>query len=140
MTTKFNILDFLKNGTPKTVVAFNNSGVPIERDLTDEDVEVANSTASYDIDYDLAQNFVITLTDNATFTISNPPTNGGAFTLFLEQDATGSRTVTWPASIIWPGGTAPTLTGTANSIDVIVFVTNDGGTTWQGYVAGLDLQ
>jgi hypothetical protein len=63
---------------------------------------------------------------------------GKSFTLALVQDATGSRTVTWPASVKWPGGTAPTLTTTANKTDVFSFVCVDG-TNWIGTTRGQNL-
>jgi hypothetical protein len=59
----------------------------------------------------------ITLTGNATFTLTNPQA-GGIYILRLIQDGTGSRLVTWP-SIKWQGGTAPILTTTAGKIDLI---------------------
>ena len=47
--------------------------------------------------------------------------------------------VSWPASVEWPAATAPTLTSTSNAVDVLVFQTVDGGTTWYGFVAGQGL-
>lgn len=67
---------------------------------------------------------VVTLTANCTFTFPTP-TAGGSFVLVLDQDATGSRTVTWPASVRWAGGSAPTLTTTASKRDVIHFYAVD---------------
>lgn len=98
----------------------------------------ANSTAAYALNLASGKNdnFVITLTANCTFTITNPTANVNGFTLVLKQDATGSRTATWPASVKWSGGVAPTLTGTANAVDTFVFMTPDGGTTWYGYQIG----
>ena len=80
----------------------------------------------------------ITLTANCTLTFSNPPASGtaGSFTLFLVQDGTGSRTVTWPGTVDWSAATAPTLTTTAAAVDVLTFITLDGGTVWNGFVAG----
>lgn len=83
--------------------------------------------------------FSHTLTENTTFTFSNPPTTGTAYTFSLEviQDASGSGyTVTWPTSVDWPSATAPTLTATASAKDVFVFYTRDGGTNWYGFVSG----
>ena len=58
---------------------------------------------------------------NETFTFT-APTKPGTFLLKLIQDSTGSRTATWPASVEWPGGTAPTLTTTATTgTDIITF-------------------
>lgn len=72
-----------------------------------------------------------------TLTISNPPASGsgGSFTLILTADGT-ARAVTWPASIKWAGGTAPTITSASGKVDSFAFFTSDGGTNWQGYVGG----
>ena len=86
-----------------------------------------------------ANSFSHTLTENTTFTFSNPPANGIAYTFSIEiiQDASASGfTVTWPASVDWPAATAPTLTATASAKDVFVFTTRDGGTNWYGFTAG----
>ena len=79
------------------------------------------------------------LTENTTFTFSNPPASGTGYTMSIEiiQDASASGfSVTWPASVDWPAATAPTLTATASAKDVFVFTTRDGGTTWYGFIAG----
>jgi hypothetical protein len=57
--------------------------------------------------------------DITTLTITDPvgPCN---LTLKLVQDATGGRSVTWPASVLWPGGTGPTLSG-ASATDLVSF-------------------
>ena len=58
---------------------------------------------------------------NETFTFT-APTNPGTFILKLVQDSIGSRTATWPASVKWAGGSAPTLTTTATTgTDIITF-------------------
>jgi hypothetical protein len=60
---------------------------------------------------------------------------GKSFTLVQKQDGTGSRTVTWPATVDWPGATAPTLTSTANRADKFIFTAIDGS-NWLGSNAG----
>ena len=58
---------------------------------------------------------------NETFTFT-APTKPGTFILKLVQDSVGSRTATWPATVEWPSGTAPTLTTTATTgTDIITF-------------------
>lgn len=101
----------------------------------------SNSGAAYDIDLQNGNVFEVTLTDNCTFTFSNPSATGRAceYTLILKQDATGSRTATWPASVNWPATIAPALTSTANATDMLSFTTTDGGATWYGVVKGLNL-
>jgi hypothetical protein len=101
-----------------------------------EDAETLTGTATT-IDLATATNFTHTLTGATTYTFSNPATTGNAtaFTLKIIQDTT-ARTVTWPASVDWAGGTAPTLTATSGGVDVFVFYTIDGGTTYYGFTAG----
>ena len=78
-------------------------------------------------------NFVTaTLTGNCTFTFSNPSAGASSFTLFLTNDATPGRSITWPVSVKWPNNIIPVRTTTANRTDVYTFFTLDGGTTWYG--------
>lgn len=100
---------------------------------------VTLSGTTPDVDCEAGNNFALTLSGATTFTFSNPPASGTtyAFTLKLVQDASGSGyTVTWPSSVDWAAATAPTLTTDANAVDVFVFMTHDGGTTWYGFTAG----
>ncbi len=75
---------------------------------------------------------------NVTFTFPVAAA-GKSFTLALKQDATGGRTAIWPtaATVRFSGGTAPTLTITANKTDYLSFVCTDG-THWDGMPAGLN--
>lgn len=57
---------------------------------------------------------------NETIALSNIP-DSALITLHVVQDATGSRTITWPAAIKWVGGSAPTLSTGASKRDVFVF-------------------
>ena len=67
---------------------------------------------------------------NSSFAFTVNPSNAGLLVLKLTQDATGSRTATWPAAVKWSGGTAPTLTTAANAVDVIRFFFD--GTNYYG--------
>lgn len=67
----------------------------------------------------------------------NPDTDfSSTVSLRIIQDGTGSRSVSWPGNIIWPGGIAPTLTVAADAIDFFGFTTYDAGTTWLGATYG----
>lgn len=88
-----------------------------------------NSSTADTIDWTTSNKHKSTLTGNCTFTFTAP--NGPCnLVLKLVQDATGSRTVTWPAAVHWSGGTAPTLTTTASKVDIITFYYD--GTTYFG--------
>jgi hypothetical protein len=100
---------------------------------------VTSSSNATTVDCEAGNAFSHTLTENTTFTFSNPPDSGTAYSFSIEiiQDASASGyTVTWPASVDWPAATAPTLTATASAKDVFVFYTRDAGVTWYGFTAG----
>lgn len=72
-----------------------------------------------------------------TLSFTNVPASGTAFALTLLLTADGTaRTVTWGASVKWPGGTAPTLTSTNGKTDTFVLFTHDGGTNWLAFTGG----
>jgi len=102
-------------------------------------VAVTSTTNSTTVNCEAGNTFSHTLTENTTFTFSNPPATGIAYTFSIEiiQDASASGfAVTWPTSVDWPAATAPTLTATASAKDIFVFTTRDGGTNWYGFTAG----
>jgi hypothetical protein len=74
---------------------------------------------------------------NITIAISNE-TVGQVFTIRILQDGTGSRTVTWFTTIKWAGGSAPTLTTTANKADMFAFVCT-GTDAYDGFIVGQNL-
>ncbi len=58
--------------------------------------------------------------------------NGHVYRLRLTQDGSGSRAVTWSTTVLWKGGSAPTLTTTINKSDWITLVKSGGN--WYGDV------
>ncbi len=100
---------------------------------------VTSSSNATTVNCEAGNAFSHTLTENTTFTFSNPPASGTAYSFSIEiiQDGSASGfTVTWPAAVDWPAATAPTLTATASAKDVFVFYTRDAGVTWYGFTAG----
>jgi hypothetical protein len=77
---------------------------------------------------------------NVTFAFSTPPASGkaGTITLLWIQDSS-DRTITWPASVKWGGGSAPDVTAGSAKKDLYTFITWDAGTIWYGMQAGVDL-
>jgi hypothetical protein len=88
-------------------------------------------------DIDLAAGTVFTLLSegNTAFTFSNPAAAGAASAFTLRLTAGGDYTLTWPASVVWSGGTAPDAPASGET-DVLTFLTTDAGATWFGFVAG----
>lgn len=100
---------------------------------------IANSGSNYNIDLNLANIFEITLTDNCTINFINAPSNfSTSFKLILKQDATGGRIASFTNNIKYENGNSPTLSTSANKIDILEFINIDGGVNWYGNINGLD--
>ena len=93
--------------------------------------------ATVTFDLNEANTHTVTLGDNRTLAISNE-TAGQKFIINLVQDGTGSRTVTWFSTIKWAGGSAPTLTTTANKADSFGFLCT-GTDAYYGFVIGQNI-
>jgi hypothetical protein len=130
------------NGSGKiatTSVGADVTGELIADSYNETYAAVTSSSNATTVNCEAGNAFSHTLTENTTFTFSNPPASGTAYSFSIEiiQDASASGfTVTWPSSVDWPAATAPTLTATASAKDVFIFTTRDGGTTWYGFTAG----
>jgi len=75
----------------------------------------------------------LTLTGNCTLTLTSPATGAyRSLLIYVFQDSTGSRTITWPGSVSWGTAGAPTLSTAAGKMDKVLLDTVDGGTTWYG--------
>ena len=96
-------------------------------------VDMASGTA---INLALGNFFKKTVGANTTFTFSNVP-GARVCAIALELTNGGAYTLTWPASVRWPAGVVPLFT--AAGIDLLVFVTYDGGTTWYGVLTAAGL-
>jgi hypothetical protein len=90
---------------------------------------------SVTIDLSTANNFRRQFNSTPTITFTNPPASN-AFGFTLVTVNAGAYAPTWPANIDWVNGpNAPVLTG-SGGVDVLVFYTFNGGTTYLGFVGG----
>ena len=91
--------------------------------------EITTLTSASTVTPDFADSNNFTLTLGTNVTLANPSnlTAGQSGSLFLVQDSTGSRTVTWGSYWDWAGGTAPTLTTTANAVDRVDYIVRTTG-------------
>jgi hypothetical protein len=101
----------------------------VQSKMAERYTRAATTVSALNIDCSLGNYYTKTISSNSTFTFSNAPSNGTvyAFTLELTHN---SGTVTWPASVSWPGNTAPTLTN--SKIHIFTFVTRNNGSKWFG--------
>lgn len=75
------------------------------------------------INWDTSANQVtsVTIAGNRTMAAPTNVKDGGMYSLFVIQDATGSRTLTWNSVFKFTNSAAPTLSTGANAIDHIAF-------------------
>ncbi len=124
-------------------LATTSSGISVTgavKPTTYQETYVANSTgATTTLDLSTGTNFSVTLSENTTFVFSNPPSSGTAyaFTLVITQPSS-AKTITWPSSVDWAGGTAPDAPGNSE-VNAYGFMTRDGGTTYYGFLGGAAL-
>ncbi len=78
-------------------------------------------------DFALANNYTVTLGGNRTLANPTNLTAGQSGSIFVVQDGTGSRTLAYGSYWDFIGGTAPTLTTTANAVDRIDYVVRTTG-------------
>ena len=90
-----------------------------------------SAVAALDIDLSVSNYFTKTISGNSTFTFSNPPASGTVGSFTLEVNYTGGD-IDWPNTVYWNGNgqTAPDIT--AGKVQLYMFVTRDGGTTYRG--------
>jgi hypothetical protein len=97
------------------------------------DAAIASGTVTLDCNGGRVRNFTIAMTANATLAVSNLAGSGRAteFECQITQDATGSRTLTLPASFRALGGSDTSIASAANSVTILSAKTFDNGTTWR---------
>jgi hypothetical protein len=77
-------------------------------------------------DFALANNFSVTLGGNRTLANPTNLTAGQSGVIKVTQDGTGSRTLAYGSNWDFAGGTAPTLTTTANAVDILAYYVDSG--------------
>lgn len=108
----------LSGGT--LTAALNGTNISANSFITTRQTLTDGATITWNVSN--GGNAIVTLGGTGrTLTITNPVV-GATYLIQVFQDGTGGRTITtWPTGTLWIGGTAPTLTSTANARDVITF-------------------
>ena len=97
---------------------------------------LGNVSGSTIINMELGNYASATAVGAVNWGFTNPPTGLRLGSIILELTNGGAYTQYWPASVKWPSGTAPTLI--AAGVDVLVFITDDGGVNWRGAISMSD--
>jgi hypothetical protein len=131
-TVKATVADIAAVGNAKATTAQVRAGtaaktVEADKLLASAAIQTLTDGATITWDMSLGYNAKVTLGGNRTLAVSNP-VEGITYSLGVNQDATGSRTMTWPASFNWGTAGAPTLTTTASKRDRITLFCTDAAT------------
>ena len=86
------------------------------------DIGTLTSATSITPDFAANQNFTVTLAHNAALENPSNVVAGQTGSVFVVQDGTGGRTMSYGTSWEFPAGTAPTLTTTAAALDRIDYI------------------
>jgi len=115
---------FTAANTFTSVATFNGTAVSIEASATSFRNQVygpvvsLTDATSIALDMSTGNHFAVTLGGNRTL---QNPTNAVAGHIYVYQDGTGSRTLSFGDSYRFAKGAAPTMTTSINSTDLLVF-------------------
>ena len=85
------------------------------------EVTALTDGATITADFSDSNHFSVTLGGNRTLANPTNLTAGQSGCIWITQDGTGSRTLAYGSQWDFTGGTAPTLTTTANAVDCLVY-------------------
>ena len=126
----FNVSTFSVSGNATFGVPIETGRFPI---ITSGSITCNLSTGTF---------FIFNVTQDISVSFTNPPpfqanpANVASFTMILVNSTGGLRQIAWPASVRWQDGIPPVLSTTLNAVDVLTFLTWDGGSIYLGFVAG----
>jgi hypothetical protein len=137
VTGQINTNNLVVTGQVLESLSVNNLRILGVTDFQDRHSIVANATTNV-INCIVSNYFTRNVTASETITFTNPPITGNAYGMVLELANGGAFTITWANNPRWPSATAPTLSGNVGNVDLLVFTTRDGGTTWRGALVQKD--
>lgn len=80
------------------------------------------------LDFSENNNFDVTLEGNSTLAPSVSPSGGQSGAIYIRQDGTGSRTLSYSGGFSFSNGSAPTLTTTASGVDLLAYYSPESTT------------
>ena len=140
-TAELNYLDVTTLGTSeasKAVTADANGDVNLSEELKAKsynETVVALSGTTPTVNCENGNVFTLSTSGATTFTFSNAPSSGTAYTFVLKVVGGGTHALTWPSSVHWSNGIVPDYPLSGETY-IYGFLTHDGGTTWYGFLGG----
>jgi hypothetical protein len=111
-TTSFNTTEVIFNTTEVIASATQAYSKPVS-------VAVASSAVS--LDFSTGNNFTTILNGNVSIANPTTPQPGQSGIIYIRQDGTGSRTMSFNSNWDFAGGNAPTLSTAASAVDALIY-------------------
>ena len=129
----------LQDGAGADIVTVSTNKVAYGKGISEEAVTVTQGSGTVTLDLAQGNFFEFTLTENVTgWTFSNPAASGTASSWIIKitQHASSAKTITYPASIKWAGGSDHVMSTATGSIDIVSMFTIDSGTAIYANIVG----
>lgn len=84
-------------------------------------VSVAVASSAVSLDFSTGNNFTTILNGNVSIANPTTPQPGQSGIIYIRQDGTGSRTMSFNSNWDFVGGTAPTLSTAASAVDALIY-------------------
>ena len=110
------------NTTTSARITIASSGRVTTGAAANGEIDTLSDGATITPDFNASNLFTVTLGGNRTLANPSNITAGQSGSIFIGQDGTGSRTLSFGSYWDFVGGTAPTLTTTASAVDRIDYV------------------
>ena len=112
-------------GTAEIATVGGGQNTNFDNSVSVDIKEMSLGAGSHILDLNRNANFKLTLSGNITLVNPANLTAGTTGSIFIVQDGTGSRTASFGTSWDFIGGTAPTLSTAASSVDRIDYIVLD---------------
>ena len=134
LSNQYSFIKVISNGTKWLVAGLDNVSYSVSGGLTLTDLATSNvkaktfeltqpssinSTSTTTLDLSSGNILQVVLTGSTTLAFINPKV--GTYIIKIKQDGTGNWALNFP-TIKWADATAPTITTTANAIDLITLI------------------
>ena len=145
-----NIAELLNQLNPATITGIQNIEGSPNGSLVINDLLVINDqalintsvrsqaalTTNGTIDVSTSNFWICNCVSDLTFSFSNVPSDADVVSVILQLHNAGNYVMTFPTSVKWGGGSAPSFT--ASGSDLLGFISNDSGTSWRGIVLNIN--
>ena len=121
------------------ITANGDGNIVLNSNVTEFFNQYGSATGSVPLDVSSGNHIFVTAIGSVTFIFNGYTSGVESFTLYLARSTSNPAfSITWPGSVRWSGGTAPSLPANGE-LDIYVF-TSYNGTIWFGFQAGDAMQ